>query len=201
MSATRRIIGVGPTTRVSANLGRQHCPLLVLYIKNTHCTEQQNNTHSCLTPPSIDESPLELFDIYDLITHPKLATQLVTDYLSTKSDLSQWRDFTDQQRSRSNVPLGSILETKPLRQGQKARILGRGSQSCSHLYSTLPVPSQQVIPPRPALQTPIIDHSTNSVPSNDIETDQAVTMDIIKNYPLAWSKGKKIKGPLSCSFR
>ena len=38
-------------------------------------------------------------------------------------------------------PLGSILEAKPLRQGQKTRILGRGSQSCSHLYSTLPVPS------------------------------------------------------------
>ena len=30
-------------------------------------------------------------------------------------------------------PLGSILETKPLRQGQKTRILGRESQSCSHL--------------------------------------------------------------------
>ena len=39
-------------------------------------------------------------------------------------------------------PLGSILEAKPLHQGQKTRILGRGSQSCSHLYSTLPVPSQ-----------------------------------------------------------
>src|ERR1700684_4057378 len=38
-------------------------------------------------------------------------------------------------------PLGSILEAKPLHQGQKTRILGRGSQSCSHLYSTLPVPS------------------------------------------------------------
>jgi hypothetical protein len=31
-------------------------------------------------------------------------------------------------------PLGSILEAKPLRQGQKTRILGRQSQSCSHLY-------------------------------------------------------------------
>ena len=41
-------------------------------------------------------------------------------------------------------PLGSILEAKPLHQGQKTRILGRGSQSCSHLYSTLPVPSQWV---------------------------------------------------------
>ena len=40
-------------------------------------------------------------------------------------------------------PLGSILEAKPLHQGQKTRILGRGSQSCSHLYSTLPVPSQR----------------------------------------------------------
>jgi hypothetical protein len=30
---------------------------------------------------------------------------------------------------------GSILEAKPLHQGQKTRILGRGSQSCSHLYS------------------------------------------------------------------
>ena len=34
-------------------------------------------------------------------------------------------------------PLGSILEAKPLHQGHKTRILGRGSQSCSHLYSTL----------------------------------------------------------------
>jgi hypothetical protein len=32
-------------------------------------------------------------------------------------------------------PLGSILEAKLLRQGQKTRILGRQSQSCSHLYS------------------------------------------------------------------
>ena len=45
--------------------------------------------------------------------------------------------------SRPN-PLGSILEAKPLHQGQKTRILGRGSQSCSHLYSTLPVPSHDV---------------------------------------------------------
>ena len=37
--------------------------------------------------------------------------------------------------------LGSILEAKPLHQGQKTRILGRGFQSCSHLYSTLPVRS------------------------------------------------------------
>ena len=37
--------------------------------------------------------------------------------------------------------LGSILEAKPLYQGQKTKILGRGSHSCSHLYSTLPVPS------------------------------------------------------------
>jgi hypothetical protein len=43
--------------------------------------------------------------------------------------------------------LGSILEVKPLRQGQKTRILGRQSQSCScsHLYSTLPAPSQSVV--------------------------------------------------------
>ena len=32
--------------------------------------------------------------------------------------------------------IGSILEAKPLRQGQKTRILGRQSQSCSHLYYT-----------------------------------------------------------------
>ena len=31
-------------------------------------------------------------------------------------------------------PLGSILEAKPLRQGQKTKILGRQSQSRSHLY-------------------------------------------------------------------
>jgi hypothetical protein len=36
----------------------------------------------------------------------------------------------------------SILESKPLRQGQKTRILGRQSKGCSHLYSRLPAPSQ-----------------------------------------------------------
>jgi hypothetical protein len=43
----------------------------------------------------------------------------------------------------SRVTLGSILEAKTLRQGQKTRILaiGRRSQSCSHLYSRLPAPS------------------------------------------------------------
>ena len=41
-------------------------------------------------------------------------------------------------------PTSSILEAKPLHQGQKTRILGRGSQSCSHLYSTLPVPSHVI---------------------------------------------------------
>ena len=45
-------------------------------------------------------------------------------------------------RTVTTQPLGSILEAKPLHQGQKTRILGRGSQSCSHLYSTLPMPSQ-----------------------------------------------------------
>jgi len=40
-------------------------------------------------------------------------------------------------------PLGSILEAKPLRQGQKTRILGRQSQSCSHLYHRLPAPPQK----------------------------------------------------------
>jgi hypothetical protein len=42
------------------------------------------------------------------------------------------------------VTTGSILEAKPLHQGQKTRILGRGSQSCSHLYSAFPVPSQNL---------------------------------------------------------
>jgi len=32
-------------------------------------------------------------------------------------------------------PLGSILEAKPLCQGQKTRILGQQSKSCSHSYS------------------------------------------------------------------
>ena len=44
-------------------------------------------------------------------------------------------------------PLGRILEaSKPLRQGQKTRILGRQSQSCSHLYSRLPAPSHLLRP-------------------------------------------------------
>src|SRR6202451_2293103 len=58
-------------------------------------------------------------------------------------------------------PLGSILEAKPLHQGQKTRILGRGSQSCSHLYSTLPVPSQSrsFIPAAPTFTVERVGHS------------------------------------------
>ena len=45
------------------------------------------------------------------------------------------------ENKRQNVtaqPLGSILEAKPLRQGQKTRILGRRSKNCSHLYRLQP---------------------------------------------------------------
>jgi hypothetical protein len=46
---------------------------------------------------------------------------------------------------RSHGPQGAyVLEAKPLRQGQKTRILGQQSKSCSHLYNRLPAPSHQV---------------------------------------------------------
>jgi hypothetical protein len=55
-----------------------------MYIKRTHRehTTDKQTIYSCLTQPSIDESQIELFDSYDPVLHPKLATQLITDYLS-----------------------------------------------------------------------------------------------------------------------
>ena len=87
-------------------------------------------------------------------------------------------------RSVTTQLLGSILEAKPLHQGQKTRILGRGSQSCSHLYSTLPVPShvlgveaspfpkdslrQQGSSCREFLQSPLLRSMTFTINSNGI---------------------------------
>jgi hypothetical protein len=53
--ATRQIIGVGPTTRISA---------MEAYIKqHTENTEQTTRQYTAvLTQPSIDESQIELFD-------------------------------------------------------------------------------------------------------------------------------------------
>jgi hypothetical protein len=81
--ATRQIIGVGPTTRVSA-MDRVYSTPPFMYIKeHTENTEQTTRHHTAvLTQPSIDESQIELFDSYDPVLHLKLATQLITDYLS-----------------------------------------------------------------------------------------------------------------------
>jgi hypothetical protein len=78
--ATRQIIGVGPTTRVSA-MDRVYSTPPFMYIKEH--TEHRTRQHTAvLTQPSIDESQIELFDSYEPVLHLKLATQLITDYLS-----------------------------------------------------------------------------------------------------------------------
>ena len=49
----------------------------------TQNTEQTTRQYTAvLTQPSIDESQIELFDSYDPVLHLKLATPLITDYLS-----------------------------------------------------------------------------------------------------------------------
>src|SRR6202046_2613177 len=67
---------------------------------------------------------------------PKKAAQSATLKNEPISKL-KWRTEGTNTNDVTTQPLGSILEAKPLHQGQKTRILGRGSQSCSHLYSTL----------------------------------------------------------------